>query len=140
MNKPLIKWDIKTGCYPTQQQLLTLYNRVGWTAYTNNPIQLKQAIDQSMWVITVFDNDQLIGILRVVGDGISIVYVQDIVIDPSYQNQGLGSLLLQKAMHEFKDVRQLLVMSDDNPKAIAFYLKNGLTKTSDARLVTYYRQ
>ena len=125
---------------PSESELVCLYDSVGWSAYTKNPTQLKQAIDQSLWVSSLFDQEKLIGLIRVVGDGVSIIYVQDILIDPTYQHQGLGSQLLQKAMHKFEDVRQFVLMSDDGQTNNGFYKKNGLTKTSDANLVNYFRK
>lgn len=128
------------GYRPSQRELVRLYDSVGWSAYTNQPELLKQAIDQSLWICTLFDQDKLIGLIRVVGDGLTIVYVQDILIDPAYQHKGLGSQLLQEVLNKFKDVRQVLLMSDDIAENHSFYVKNGLMKTSDARLVTFFRK
>ena len=33
---------------------------------------------------------------RVVGDGVMYFYIQDVVVDPDYQHQGLGAVLMEK--------------------------------------------
>ncbi len=33
---------------------------------------------------------------RVVGDGAMYFYIQDIVVDPNYQNMGIGNILMEK--------------------------------------------
>lgn len=132
--------EIKENHRPTQAELVRLYDSVGWSAYTNNPTLLKQAIDQSLWVSTLYDNEMLIGLIRVVGDGLSIVYVQDILIDPAYQHQGFGSQLLQQALAKYQSVRQFLLMTDDEEVNHSFYQKHGLIKTSEANLVNFFRK
>ena len=33
---------------------------------------------------------------RIVGDGAMYFYIQDVIVDPSYQNSGIGSALMEK--------------------------------------------
>ena len=46
-------------------------------------------------MLAAFENSELIGIIRVVGDGFTIVFVQDILFFSNQQRKGVGSLLLQ---------------------------------------------
>ena len=54
------------------KHLLDLYNNANWIAYTKEPSKLKQAITNSLLVISAWDNDTLVGLSRVVGDGLTI--------------------------------------------------------------------
>ena len=74
--------------------LKSLYESVGWTSYTVDMPSLKIALENSLDVIAAFDNQQLVGLIRVVGDGISIIYIQDLLIQPKYQHKGIGSHLV----------------------------------------------
>lgn len=130
---------LKDNQRPSETELVRLYDSVGWRAYTKDAKALKQAIDQSLWTCTLYDEAFLIGLIRVVGDGISIAYVQDILIDNNYQNQGLGTRLLQEALNEFSNVRQFVLLSDDELKTRGFYLKNGLNNTSELKLKAYVK-
>lgn len=88
------------------KQLENLYNDVGWVAYTQDLKVLKQAVLQSLDVIAAWDNDKLVGLIRVVGDGLTIMYIQDILILNAYQNKGIGSELLQQMLIKYNNVRQ----------------------------------
>lgn len=65
---------------------------------------LKQAILQSLDVITVWNDDKLVGLIRTIGDGLTIVYIQDILVLNAYQNKGIASELLQRILNKYKNV------------------------------------
>ena len=135
MNKMIIKDDIT----PKVEELINLYNDVKWSAYTNDPTRLKNAIDSSLKVWTCWDDDRLIGLARVVGDGYTIIYIQDILVLESYQGQGIGSKLLKLILEKYNQVRQIVLMTDETEKTINFYQKNGLVNASDSKAVTFIK-
>ncbi len=51
-------------------------------------------MDNSLFHVAVYFEDQLVGMGRVVGDGIMYFYVQDIVVLPDYQGLGIGALIM----------------------------------------------
>lgn len=51
-----------------QKEILSLYISVGWENYTRSPQMLEQAYENSFLKIAAFDGEQLIGMVRVVGD------------------------------------------------------------------------
>lgn len=87
--------DILIQDYPAyrEDEILALYDSVGWTAYTERPAMLRQAIERSLCVLAAYQDGTLVGLARAVGDGVSIVYVQDILVSPPYQRRGIGSAL-----------------------------------------------
>ena len=74
-----------------EEQILRLYEAVGWTEYTRQPQRIRSAFDRSLCVLELSHEDQLLGFVRAVGDGETILYVQDLIVDPDYQNQGWGT-------------------------------------------------
>ena len=113
------------------EEILPLYEAVGWTNYTTNPTMLKNALEHSLFLISARDeNGKLIGFLRAVGDGYSIVYIQDIIVLPEYQRQGIGTQLLHQTLEYFKEVYQMILTTDSELKTIAFYESNGFTALS----------
>lgn len=60
-----------------EAEILTLYESVGWKNYVNNPAMVKNAYTNSFKILGAYEDEKLIGIIRVVGDGYSIVYIQD---------------------------------------------------------------
>ena len=113
------------------EEILPIYEAVGWTNYTTNPSMLQNALKHSLFLISARDEEgKLIGFLRAVGDGYSIVYIQDIIVLPEYQRQGIGTQLLRQTMGHFKEVYQIILTTDSELKTIAFYEANGFTALS----------
>jgi len=89
------------------EEIFPLYEAVGWTNYTTNPTMLKNSLEHSLFLISARDEEgKLIGFLRAVGDGYSIVYIQDIIVLPEYQRQGIGTQLLRQTLEHFNEVYQ----------------------------------
>ena len=94
---------------PEMTDLLALYSSVGWTNYTNNPTMLEEAVKASLWQMTVYDKEELVAYIRLVGDGHSVIFVQDLLVRPDYQRQGIGTKLLEEALGTFHNVYQRLL-------------------------------
>lgn len=114
-----------------EAEILPLYESAGWINYTRRPDMLRAAYENSLLVLGAYDGERLIGILRAVGDGASILYIQDIIVLPGYQHQGVGSALIDTALKRYPDVYQTVLMTDDTEKTAAFYRKNGFIAASD---------
>lgn len=122
------------------KQLINLYQSVGWTSYTERPELLQQAVHNSLYVLGAFNHDQLIGLIRVVGDGLTIIYIQDLLVLPAYQNKGIGSTLINKVRKEFRHVRQQVLLTMEEPETRAFYEKNGFSSCDQGELVAFYHE
>ena len=110
----------------TLKQLVELYENVGWISYSNKPSELKEAIKNSLFNIGAFDGEELVGLIRVVGDNISIIYIQDILVKENYQRLGIGTNLLQLVLNRYNNVRQIILMTDNTEKTKLFYKRNGM--------------
>ncbi|WP_257875762.1 GNAT family N-acetyltransferase [Anaerococcus sp. Marseille-P3625] len=130
---------IKEQVIPDIDSIMNLYGDVSWTAYTSNPSKLEQAIINSLKVWTAWDDDLLVGLARVVGDSSTIIYIQDILVLQAYQKKGIGSQLLKIILDEYKDIRQIILLTDDTDKTIKFYEKNGFTKVSKYKSVAFMK-
>ncbi|MBO4849000.1 MAG: GNAT family N-acetyltransferase [Clostridia bacterium] len=119
--------------------MLRLYSSVGWTAYTRDPDTLMRGLAGSLLAIGAFDGDELIGLIRVVGDAATIICVQDILVDPAYQRRGVGRRLMQAVLDRYGSVRQFVLCSDDSPEANAFYRAMGLKPMPELGCVGWIR-
>ena len=108
-----------------------LYSQVGWTAYTENMKALEQGYQNSLLVLAAYENGELLGIVRVVGDGFTIILIQDILVYPKYQRQGVGTALLKAVLGRYSDVRQVQLVTDNTPKTVAFYQSLGFLDFSE---------
>lgn len=104
-----------------EEETLSLYRAVGWSNYYERPDMLRQALSGSLLVLGAFSDEKLIGLIRVVGDGASILYIQDLLVLPAYQRKGVGTALLRSVFEMYPDVYQIVLMTDNTPKTAAFY-------------------
>lgn len=125
--------DIKTGSDLSLEQLVELYNAVGWLAYTNDEQRpkLQRAILNSTYVVTAWNGSQLVGLARCISDDVSIYYLQDILIHPDFQRHGVGRRLLQNCLERFKHVRMQVLMTDDEERQKKFYESLGYKNTRE---------
>lgn len=123
----------------SKTDLAHLYNDANWTAYTSNMENLENAISNSLYVLTARDKNQLVGLIRIVGDGCTIVYIQDILVLKVYKRKQIGSTLIRKALEAFKDVRQKVLLTDDNDETRGFYESLGFESCDKGKLVSFVK-
>lgn len=116
---------------PDRQELIALYDAVGWTAYTRDPEVLEAAVAGSTHVVTARYGEELLGLARVVSDGASIAYLQDVLVRPELQREGVGRQLVKAAMEPFEHCRQKVLLTDDEPRQRAFYESLGYVEIRD---------
>lgn len=114
-----------------EEEILNLYASVGWTAYTDDPAALQNGFANSLLVLGAYEGNDLLGILRVVGDGHTIVFVQDILVYPNHQRKGIGTALLQAVLDRYNHVRQIELVTDNTEKTIAFYKSMGFLELAE---------
>ena len=113
------------------EEILNLYNNVGWCSYTNRPEMIEHAFEHSLKILGAHDEEKLVGIIRAVGDGYSILFIQDILILPEYQHKGIGTKLLKSMLNLYPNVYQTQLVTDKTEKTIAFYKSCGLIPYSE---------
>ena len=114
-----------------EAEILRLYTSVGWTNYTDNPEMLRNAYLNSLKIYGAYVDDKLIGIIRVVGDGYSVIFIQDLLVHPDFQRKGIGTLLLKRMLKEYENVYQMHLITEDSEKTISFYKSLGFTDNCD---------
>jgi GNAT superfamily N-acetyltransferase len=121
----------RVGGNVDRDDLVALYTAVGWSTYTKEPARLEAAVAGSLTVVTARDGNHLVGLARVVGDGLTIAYLQDILVAPEHQRTGIGRELFRRAFEPHGDVRQKVLITDDQPLQRAFYESMGFTEIRD---------
>lgn len=113
-----------------------LYNEVGWGAYDNQIT--KRALENTFYSISVYDNDEIVGYGRIIGDTICFLYIQDIMVKPSYQGQKIGTLVMHKLLDKIMEIKKensdLRVYLGASKNKEKFYEKFGFVKRIDADL------
>lgn len=121
------------------EEIEPLYQSVGWTSYLRRPGLLREAYAASLKILAAWDEHRLIGVARAVGDGASILYVQDLLVHPEYQGKGVGSSLLKQMLACYPDVNQALLLTDDTENTVRFYENAGFQKVAKAGCCAFIR-
>lgn len=122
-----------------EPEVLALYQSVGWSAYYGKPEALKAAFARSLCVLGAYAEGRLVGLIRAVGDGVSIVFIQDVLVEPGFQRRGIGRRLVAELLRRYRHVRQLHLMTDDLPETVAFYKAVGFTPTEEVHFRAFTR-
>ena len=121
------------------EEILPLYAAVGWSNYTENPDMLRRSFENSLLTLAAWEGTQLLGILRCVGDGASVVFLQDLLVHPARQRRGVGTALFQAMLARFPAVYQLELLTDATEKTDAFYRTQGLRPAEDLGCRAYVK-
>lgn len=122
------------------EEIKDIYKKESWKAYLKDDEKLIRAFDNSLYIMGAFDNCKLVGFIRCVGDGEHILVVQDLIVEPKYQQRGIGTYLFKTIMQKYSNVRMFMVVTDledivDNK----FYKSFNLKKLEDMNMVGYIR-
>ena len=113
-----------------------LYDAVGWGAYDDEITQ--KALDNTYYSVSAYDDDKIVGYGRLIGDTICFMYIHDIMVDPAYQHQNIGTMIMQKLLTKVKEIKKanpdLRVYLGASKNKEGFYLKNGFIDRKDAGL------
>ncbi len=121
------------------RDLITLYDDAGWVLYTRQPEVLAAAIANSLYHISAWQGSDLVGLIRAVGDGVTIVFIQDILVRQDFQRRGIGTRLLKTLLAKYEQVRQIELLTDDTPETRAFYEANGFIESSTVKCLCYLK-
>ena len=92
---------------------------------------LEEAVKASLWQLAVYDEKELVAYIRLVGDGHSVLLVQDLLVRPDHQRQGIGTKLLEEALARFPHVYQRLLVTERSEKNLDFYQSLGFVELSE---------
>jgi ribosomal protein S18 acetylase RimI-like enzyme len=89
--------DIKVVTRWKKEEIVALYKSAGWWKESYNSSQIQTLIAGSYAFAVVVDtkSKKTIGMGRILSDGVSDAYLQDVVILPEYQGYGIGKKLVQ---------------------------------------------
>ncbi len=107
----------------TMQQVQELFLSVGWVS-GQYPSRLHKALMHSATVITVWDQDKLVGLARVIDDSELVAFLHYVLVHPDYQHQGIAGKMLQMIIEKYKDYLYIEGMPEESKNA-DFYKQFG---------------
>ncbi|EPY7702894.1 MULTISPECIES: GNAT family N-acetyltransferase [Bacillus cereus group] len=115
-----------TSEHPTKfNELLALYESLGWNSLKLTVNELEQMCKQSWYAIYAFKEQQLIGMGRVISDGVITGVIYGVCVMPEYQYIGIGKDIVKRLIHhceQNKVIPQLMCVG----KLQSYYESIGL--------------
>lgn len=132
--------DICWDKIPDREQVYEIYNNAGWSAYTRDLEGLMRALESSLDLLTVWEGPELVGLARTVGDGQTIIYVQDLIVKSSHRRIGIGRAMIERLIEKYSEVRQFVLITDkEDPVSNEFYKSLNLKSGSELGIEVYIR-
>jgi ribosomal protein S18 acetylase RimI-like enzyme len=103
-------------------QIRLLRKSIGWQPRSEKI--WKEVLSKSSFVYSIWDGQRLIGMGRLVEDGIMCM-LYDVVVHKNYQNKGIGKMIVNKLLEQTKNKKYCsIALFTDKDKA-GFYKKLG---------------
>lgn len=95
--------EIKENCLDLDTYL-EIRASVEWKILTCE--QAKKALKNSLYTVSAVKDGRTVGMARIVGDGAVVCYVQDFVVRPECQGDGIGRRMMQRLISHVEGMRQ----------------------------------
>ncbi len=110
----------------TKEQVTNLFHSVNWIS-ANYPNRLFKALQNSSTVITAWDKDELVGLVRVIDDTQMVAFIHYVLVNPKYQGLGIASKMLKMVKEKYQDFLYIDVMPEDRTDYSPWQAKEVLT-------------
>jgi GNAT superfamily N-acetyltransferase len=110
-----------------EEEIITLYKSAGWWKESYDPSGIKKLIKGSFAFAVVIDSvtGKTIGTGRILSDGVSDAYLQDLVVLPQYRRKGIGKQLVEFLLDYCLSRGILWIALISEPGQDSFYLSLG---------------
>lgn len=114
------------GLFPCKglKKLQSLFNENAFWAKDRDLKNIRKMLANSSGVISIWNNQELIGFGRVTTDSSYRAVIWDVVVEKKYQGSGIGKLVIAEIlkMKKLKQINKIYVMTTNQKD---FYLQMG---------------
>jgi aralkylamine N-acetyltransferase len=108
-----------------------LYKVAGWWDEPCSPEQISRLVTESFCFLSVWEEDKLLGMGRVISDSFSDAYIQDVFVMEGYRKQGIAKKLVGKLIEYCKNKNINWIALIAAPGSVSVYEKLGFEKMID---------
>lgn len=116
----------KTGKEFDAEQIRDLFLSVNWDS-GKYPEKIVRGLKNSSAVISAWDGDKLIGLVRALDDGETVAFLHYLLVNPEYQGAQIGTELMKRILDGYQNFLYVKVMPSD-PNTIPFYERFGFVQ------------
>ena len=120
----------------TKEQIQQLFLSVNWVS-GKYPERLYKALMNSSTVLTVWDDERLIGLTRVLDDTEMLAQIHYVLVDPAYQGHGIAGKMIEYVKEKYKDFMYIDGMPEDKNN-VPFYQKHGFSVMENGAAIQIY--
>ena len=113
---------------PAWQEYVRLFSSTGWMPVLQiSEDDLKRVFDGTWCWITAYQDEDIVGVGRLLSDGVLYALICDIIVTPDHQNKGIGSAILKELVKKCQkaDIKRIWLFAA--PGKVGFYKKNGFS-------------
>ena len=109
----------------TKEQVQQLFLAVNWVS-GKYPERLYKALMNSSTVLTVWDDEKLVGLTRVLDDTEMLAQIHYVLVHPDYQGKGIAGSMIERIKEKYRDFLYIEGMPEDKAN-VPFYVKHGFS-------------
>lgn len=109
----------------TKEQVQQLFLAVNWVS-GKYPERLYKALMNSSTVLTVWDDEKLVGLTRVLDDTEMLAQIHYVLVHPDYQGKGIAGSMIERIKEKYRDFLYIEGMPEDKAN-VPFYEKHGFS-------------
>lgn len=113
----------------TPERVMTLYRRAPLHRTVGGADKVWKMFESSSFVLTAWHHGHLVGIARVLSDGVMYSYLCDLAVEPDVQRLGVGRALINDVLQRCKGTDLVLRDSDISS---GFYAHLGFSRVENA--------
>lgn len=117
-----------------ENDLKNLFLSVDWES-AEYPQKLKQAMLGYNFVLSAWNENELVGLACVMDDGVMTAYMHYLLVNPKYQNCKIGKQLVDLVKQKYKDFLKIVIVSYNSSKP--FYEKCGF-EVAESSIPMYF--
>lgn len=82
-----------------------LTEKVGWG--TRDKSVIEEALNNTLYSVSIYDDNKIIGYGRIIGDKTIFLYIQDIMVIPEYQGRKIGTKIMNALLVKIDEYKKI---------------------------------
>lgn len=113
---------------PLIDRYFDLFETTGWNSeYCLTKEELRISLSNTYYAVSAYEESKLVGFGRIISDGVIHAMIYEMIVDPDYQREGIGSNILNMLVDKCleNNIRDIQLFSSKGKQV--FYERHGFT-------------